>query len=342
MDAIILKQFNKSNRRNATIAEMLKAMVLSRSVSSTKCANYLTGTSKKASKIKRVERFYSRNYLSPDSAVGLLSSGMKNSRIILSMDRTNWEYGKHHINALVVYGINEESSGMLNLELLNNKGGNSNFADREQVLEPVIKNLSACNISALLGDREFFSFKFVDYLIQKDVPFVIRIKENLKFVQPLIRSLKYTSKTWKNQVIGRFGGKEVRLDLSAKKLKDEYLLTVSYKVSNPLKLYRKRWSIECFFKSIKTAGFNIENTRLRHNNRLRALFLLCGIAYAICTMLGNFRHHKIAPMRFKKTLKCHQFSFFRYGLDWITELIFSNLNCLNYINFPNLLIPHVR
>lgn len=345
MNGIIFKHLDKSNKRNVATAEILQGMILSNNVSSTKCANYITGDAKKDSKIKRVERFYARNYLNEDMAVQFLHSCMGSKKNILSLDRTNWEYGDKDINALVLYGVNDTTSSMLNIDLLDNNGGNSNFNDRKQVLQPVIDKLGSDNISALLCDREFFSFEFVHYLVEENIPFVIRIKKNLNFIQPLINSLGNTSKTLRDQVVGTFNGKEIRLDLSAKKLKDEYLLTVSFRVANPLKQYRMRWSIECFFKSIKTAGLNVENTHITRHDRLRSLFLLCGMAYAICKIMGILRHQYVEKIKFKNTLQCFQFSFFRYGLDWITELIFVKAikpEKPNYTAFPQCLTVSVR
>ncbi len=189
----------------------------------------------------------------------------------------------------------------------------------------------------MLCDREFFSLEFANYLIDRDIPFVIRVKENLNVVQPLIKSLGNTTKTLKHQLIGQFRNKDIVADISTKKLAGEYLITVSYKVDNPLKLYRKRWDIECFFKSIKTAGFNIENTKITHLERLKTLFTLCAVAYLACFTLGQYRHYNETPKKFKKTLNCYQFSFFRYALDWITELIFTAANQLFNLSFRYLI-----
>jgi len=120
MNEIILKCLDKSNKRGRIITEMIKGLVLSRDVSSTKHANYIRGDAKKASKIKRVERFYAKDYLDQDSAIYFLSECMQSERIVASMDRTNWERGKLDVNALVLYGKTENTSGMLNVELLDN------------------------------------------------------------------------------------------------------------------------------------------------------------------------------------------------------------------------------
>lgn len=339
----ILNELGKSSKSNKVSVEILKGLILGRNISSTVCANYISGYSAKQSKIRRIERFYAKGYLKQSRAISIsiLSNCFEGERILLSMDRTNWSCGKKDINALIVYGSGLKLNSMLNIELLDNHGGNSCFEDRERILDPVIERIGLGAITALLCDREFFSLKFVNYLIDRDIPFVIRVKENLNIVKPLIKCLRVGCKTLRHQVIGRLGDKDIVADLSIKSLTDEYLITISYKVDNPLKLYRKRWNIECFFKSIKTAGFNIEDTRITRLERLKTLFMLCALAYLACFAIGKYRHYTATPMKFKKTLNCYQFSFFRYGLDWITELIFSTSKPLINLSFHPLNITSV-
>lgn len=339
MKATILSIIKGSSRRRAAIADMVQSVVISRKVSSTCCAIHFPGNADIGSKIRRVERFYSRCYLATQTAIDFLLHFKSSKRCLLIMDRTNWKYGDTSINYIAVYGVDGVQQSLMNVDLLDNNGGSSNFGNRKSVIEPVVKRLGMENIEALLCDREFFSFQFASYLIKMGIPFVIRIKENLNFIQPFLSQLKFTGKVFKKQLIGSFGGEDIYVDISGKKLKDEYLLLVSFKVHNPLKLYRKRWEIECFFKKIKTAGFNLESTHIKDYGRLKSLILLCAMAHLICTILGIFRHHNVRPMKFKKTLKCYQFSFFRYGLDWITELILYKLSplasMLNQALFPS-------
>ena len=236
-----------SSRRKSTIADMVQSLIISRKVSSTNCATHFPGSADASSKIRRVERFYSNNYLETKTAIDFLSHFRSSGKCLLIMDRTNWQ-------------------SLMNVELLDNNGGSSSFEDRKLLIEPVIKQLGKERVEAQLCDREFFSFKFISYLLEKNIPFVIRIKENLQFIQPLL-----SAKTFREQLIGTFDNKAIYVDLSGKKLKDEYLLLVSFKVANPLELYRKRWEVECFFKRIKTAGFHIESTHIKIINALNHL-----------------------------------------------------------------------
>jgi len=342
MNEIVLQNFKKLNKKHEAIAGIIKGITLTRSVSSTRCAIHIEGEAKLSSKIKRMERCYAKSYLSPNLANNFLCNQFdKESQVVFSLDRTNWEKGNTNINALVLYGAGFETSSMINLKLLDNSGGSSSFNDRKEVLDPVIKHIKSKN-GVLLGDREFFSFEFADYLISSDIPFVIRIKQSLNCAKEIIKNLTTIRRTVKNMLIGKFRGKKIYLDVSAKKIKGEYLILVSYKVSNPIKIYKKRWKIECFFKCLKTAGFNIEKTKITALSRLQSLFLLCGMAYVFCVKLGLWVHHNVEKMKFKKTLNCYQFSFFRYGLDWITRMIIPPPNIPKILSFSNMLTNTVR
>lgn len=342
MQEIILKTLNKSNKKFEAIAGIIKGIAISRSVSSTRCASYISGEAKLESKIKRVQRCFANSYVEEEDAVNFLCHNfLKDPEVICSLDRTNWEYGKNDINALVLYGKGFSGCGMINLKLLDNNGGSCNFDDRKQVLEGALASMKD-QISVLLCDREFFSFEFVDYLISLDLPFVIRIKKSLNCAKQIISQLRYTAKTLRNIFIGNFKGRDIHLDVSAKKIKGDFVILVSYKVANPLKIYRERWSIECFFKCLKTAGFNIEDTKLTLLPRLQSLFFMCGMAYAFCIKIGLLVHNNIEKIKFKKTLNCYQFTFFRYGLDWITRLILQPPNVYKLCHVFTMLNSSVR
>ncbi len=342
MNEIILKQLGKSSKKHEVISGIIKGITMSRNVSSTKCALYVPGNAKLSSKIKRIERCYAQSYIESEDAIRFLCNQFAEElEIVCSLDRTNWSCGNNDINALVLYGKGMVSCGMMNLKLLDNQGGSSNFEDRKEVLESAVTHMRD-RIRVLLCDREFFSFEFVDYLITEDLPFVIRIKKSLKCAKQLLKNLGYTGKTITNVRIGEFKGKDIHLDVSAKKIKDDYLIVVSYKVTNPLKVYRKRWQIECFFKSLKTAGFNIENTKITALKRLLSLFLFCGMAYAFCIKLGLWIHLNVEKIKFKKTLNCYQFSFFRYGLDWLTKIGISSSQSHKLLPFFSTLTYTVR
>lgn len=136
----------------------------------------------------------------------------------------------------------------------------------------MIANCGKENIQNILGDREFCSFEFVSWLIEQEVPFTLRVRENLNFVQPYLKKIPFNGKVFKDVMFCNDDGVEIRCDLSVKKLKAEWLILVSKEVKKPFGDYGKRWGIERYFKMLKTGGFNIESTKITDPKRLEILF----------------------------------------------------------------------
>ena len=82
--------------------------------------------------------------------------------------------------------------------------------------------------------------------------------------------------------------------------------------------YRRRWSIEVFFQSVKERGFNLENTHLKSSDKIKKLLVFVSIAAGICINVGKRYHGKVQKIRIKK----HGYksnSFFRKVLDILRE-----------------------
>jgi len=83
-------------------------------------------------------------------------------------------------------------------------------------------------------------------------------------------------------------------------------------------LYRKRWTIEVFFQSIKGRGFDLEKTHLQAIEKLKKLIAMVSIAYAVCRNMGIYYHKKVQKIKIKK----HGYksaSFFRKGIDVVRQ-----------------------
>ena len=93
-----------------------------------------------------------------------------------------------------------------------------------------------------------------------------------------------------------------------------------------LKQYRKRWSIERMFLSMKTHGFNLEQTHITFQKRIDKIVAIMSIAFAICCKVGMY--HELKKQIPVKKHGRKLYSIFTYGLRWIKEWItrrFENL-----------------
>lgn len=88
--------------------------------------------------------------------------------------------------------------------------------------------------------------------------------------------------------------------------------------------YKQRWSIERTFKSLKTAGFNLEDTHITDIVKLEKLFAIVSLALGICVIAGDIKNNTMAIKIKKHGYKA--FSLFTYGFDWLKDYFCNSQN----------------
>ena len=171
-----------------------------------------------------------------------------------------------------------------------------------------IKAFGKERISVLLADREFIGPSWIGYLQKHEIPFSIRIKEEGQYItncrgefvkaNVLCRDLRGgETKALGLRYVGK--QKQTRAWVSATRSMSGELLVVIHdaKTQTPCHTYEKRWQIECLFKSLKSGGFNMEDTRLRHPERIETLLALLTLAFCYVYDWGNLQE--------PQAIKCH-------------------------------------
>ena len=317
---------------------LIKGLCLYQSVYLRQLAYSIPGLSNLDSKIRRVQRFFQHQIFDYD-AIGnlILSFFTLPEKVTLTLDRTEWMFGKSPINLMVLGLLIGDISVPIVFTLLNKKG-NSNTRERAHIINLLLKIIPASRIHCLLGDREFIGKEWFQMLIKKGVPFAIRIKSSTQMRDPRTGRLITVGQYYQSITRGEYMVKtqiwEQTVYLAFKKkgkaLSNGVFLAISSKNINTswIKKYRKRWSIERMFLSMKTHGFNLEQTHLTNAKRLRKLIAVIAIAFATCCRVGKFLNEK-KPIQIKKHGR-KLYSIFTYGLNWIKERL-SNL--INYNDF---------
>ena len=93
---------------------------------------------------------------------------------ILSLDRTEWKFGKKSINFLVL-SIAYKGIAIPVLWAVWNKQGNSDFRIRIVLLQRFIQLFGRDRIKALVADREFVGNDWFNYLSDYQIPYYMRI-----------------------------------------------------------------------------------------------------------------------------------------------------------------------
>ena len=96
--------------------------------------------------------------------------------VYLSMDRTNWQWGKSDINILMLSVVCKGIAFPVLWSLLD-KAGNSNTAQRIVLIQTFVNRFGKDRIAGVLGDREFIGNDWFGWLRKESIPFCIRIKK---------------------------------------------------------------------------------------------------------------------------------------------------------------------
>jgi len=105
--------------------------------------------------IHRLEDFFGESSLNYDAIALLLVLFLSTtSKLRLSIDRTNWEFGTCCVNILMVLVSDGSGHVPLYFELLYNNNGNSNAEQRIAIFGKIIALIGVDSIGVVIGDRD--------------------------------------------------------------------------------------------------------------------------------------------------------------------------------------------
>lgn len=298
-----------------------------------KLANSFETKAKSDSSMRRIQRFLSEVKLDFDKIAAFIFKLLPIAGpYTLTMDRTNWMFGKVDINILFV-GIAYNGVAFPLLFTILPKKGNSNTEERVAIVERYIRLFGAESISSLTADREFVGRDWLKYLNSMRIPYHLRVKENFNAV-------RHGKKMKLKQIFGHLKhGQSLVLDkiyyvngeacyLSGSRVKDtdgkpELQIIVSYNCPHKsLSRYRLRWQIETCFRGMKTSGFHVESTHLKHLDRIATLFGVMMIAFVWAYLVGLHQDEHFKPIRILNN-KRRAKSFLKYGLDLLAAFLYN-------------------
>ena len=95
------------------------------------------------------------------------------------LDRTQWSIGTREVNYLVLAVVTRRFRVPLLWTLLPGSG-NSSTAARIALIERYLAHFPASTIGVLLADREFIGADWLKFLNDNNIPFAIRLREDLR------------------------------------------------------------------------------------------------------------------------------------------------------------------
>lgn len=241
---------------------------------------------------------------------------------VLSMDRTNWKFGKRHINILTIGIVVNRVAIPIVWKVLpqSTKRGNSNPGDRIKLFTRLLEIIGAKDIFVLTMDREFGGVKWLGWLDQKKIGYVVRIKKNTLVSGRSAHEHRVTRRAKKGSVHTVMGMQVYFANkvIQSKGRRDSHLFIISNRFygREALALYRMRWGIEQLFSHLKKRGFDLEATHMTEATKLEKLFAIVSLAFLFSFAWGC----QLRKIR-KQTATTKRKSIFRLGLEGILRIL---------------------
>jgi hypothetical protein len=307
-----------------TFVELIFACLKARTVKIKELAMNIGDGETLNAKIVKIERFFLHQKID-FIALGKIILQILNTKekVYIAIDRTNWQFGKENLNFFVA-GIVWGNISIPFAWMLLDKKGNSSTDERKALIEDILKIVPLEKIEVILADREFVGEEWLRFLdSHKELPFAIRVKKNEQITHENGGKIKLKD-YFSNIKPKEFSTVETKLYKTPVKitclgLEREHLFLASnvFVGKEALGAYKQRWSIERSFKSMKTSGFNMEDTHMTDQKKLAKLFAILAFSLTLWVIMGGIRN-QITPIVIKKHGR-HLYCLFTYGFDLLRD-----------------------
>lgn len=339
-----LKQYFEGHEQRLTmLSKLVLSIIKMGTISYSILSLVLNPLVQKDSNFKRIQRFVKEFKFCEGIYIEFVwKMFVKPSNwVALSVDRTNWKFGKCNINILMI-GISYKGTAIPLIWVLLDKRGNSSQEERIVLMNKLLGYLDEHKkkqIKCLLGDREFIGKEWISYLKRKEITFFTRIRSN-----SLMRKIGKSKEVKVGDYFSQSHFKVLRkkrilfgheLYIGGQKIADkEWLILISnIPISQGKIYYGERWGIEVLFGACKTRGFNFEDTHVTDLSRIFNLVFLIAIAFIWALKTGEWLIKKgyQIPIKNLKTRKAKLFSIFRIGLDHLRRILLNFMNVFDEI-----------
>lgn len=310
------------------LIDVILAMITAQSVNHHRLSPHMPGKSSVEAKKRRVERGVGDTQLTMQVFLALILSHLPPGKWLLSLDRTNWDYGETPMNLLVLGVVIHGYTVPLIWDALAHTG-NSDTRTRIWLVGHLLKVLPAVRWRGLVADREFIGQEWFRFLRKRGIKRAVRIKKNtvldgLRAAEWFddIKQDEYRCLAEKACVFGEV----MQVVATRSPAGDLVLIATDFHVWDTIRLYRMRWSIECTFSSLKTRGYDLERTGMSDPRALERLFGFVVLAWLQCLHVGVWK----AGWKPIKTLKHGRkaLSLPAYGAQYLIDALRWEQNTL--------------
>ena len=157
---------------------LVVGVLLSRTVNLSHLACMFPTRAAIASNYRRLQRFFEQVILDGSQLARVIVRivGVGSGPWLLALDRTCWKFGRYDINILMLAIIHNGIAIPVMWDVLG-RAGNSTTAQRSALLSRFCAVFGETAIAGLIADREFIGTAWMTSLAERDIPFILRIKD---------------------------------------------------------------------------------------------------------------------------------------------------------------------
>ena len=181
LSGILNEHFNWNKARMDCFVGMMIALLKIRTINLAEIATAFPSKANPESRYRRIQRFISSYHIDFHVVARFIMTmfGFLSSNYYLTMDRTNWKWGKKNINILVL-AVAYKGIAIPIYWVLLNKRGNSSTRERIALVKRFTTQFGKSQLLGLLADREFIGGDWLKWLKDEKIHFYIRIKKDAK------------------------------------------------------------------------------------------------------------------------------------------------------------------
>lgn len=332
LEKILSEELRLDKRKIFWLSKLIQSFYFAKTTNLSKVARTIKHESKIQSRYRRIQRFFESFEFSQSACAKIIMNlfDWEGKKPYLLMDRTEWQYGNTWINILVVAVAYKRVAIPIAWVVLP-KRGNSSIQARAELLESIFAEIEITKFGGLLADREFIGHEWFAYLKKLKLPFYIRVKagadtQNARGQSVEVGWLFHHLKPGEQMALPgkrKIYGHDLKIWGARSPANGDLMVVVSNDESeNNIEVYLQRWDIETLFGSLKSHGFNFEETHMVAHPKIRRLLFVLTLAYAWALKVGIFINQRVKIIPLKKHRR-RLYSFFRAGLDFLCEAFFT-------------------
>ena len=344
LQAVIDATVPLSEAQKGRIYQMCEGMLLARSSSLSWIARRLPQQTNKDSRIQWLHRVLATDYVCQEyvyaAFVKKILALYRPAVLHVVMDRTVWQ--PHELD-LVTLSLNFRGRA-LPIGWRWMPHGMSDYELQSRLIACCQPLLPKTMPVVFHGDNEFGGIRLMQYLAQLGWDFMLgQSSRNCYRVYPngswqtfgdlqvgshqttYLQNIEVT-KRYGYGLLNGFAFRKPRFGKKSRKQTVIYIVT-SLPIASTLKrVGHRRWGIECQFRDMKSSGWQVQKSIIRHAKRREGLLTILNMCYLWSTCLGRWLC-KSSQRHLVDAKPKRRLSLFRIGWDWLVNQYRTGQTC---------------